>query len=98
MLGRERSTSMLAMPVLVASSKRALEGETAPKAFQVAPPSSEYCQTPLVLSTPVTAMPTGGVVFGVVLWYVARSGSLMLAGDRVVTKLLTVVPTIIAAV
>src|ERR1700740_1719541 len=92
------------MPLLLASSKRATVSEGLPKASQVVPLSSEYCQTPFVLSTPVTAMPTGAVVGGETgVWYpglVVLSGSVIYAvgGPMAVTKLLTEVPGIMAAV
>src|SRR5262249_35360895 len=43
------------------ASSRAWVSDGAPKSSQVAPPSVENCQRPLVLSAPVTAMPRGAV-------------------------------------
>src|SRR5437667_2821017 len=41
------------------ASNNADVSATGPRASQVVPPSVEYCQRPLLLSTAVTAMPTG---------------------------------------
>src|SRR5262245_62889900 len=53
-LGRKR----MRLP-LVASSKRAAALVGAPKSIHCVPPARKYCQVPLLLSTPVTAMPRG---------------------------------------
>src|SRR5438128_1094122 len=49
--GRKRIMSLLAMPSLLASRRRAALAVGLPKSLQVRPPSSEYCQLPFVLST-----------------------------------------------
>ncbi len=53
---------------------RALASVGVPNAIQLAPPSVEYCQLPLLLSTTVTAMPRAAP---------AASGSADLAGQQV---------------
>src|SRR5208282_4894625 len=45
----------------VARNSNAELSETDPTAFQVVPPLSEYCQRPVLLLSPVTAIPCGAL-------------------------------------
>src|ERR1044071_6546078 len=56
-----------------AESSRAVAAVGLPKAFQVDPPSMEYCQTPLLLSTPVTAIPVSAPALASLTWPAMRS-------------------------
>ena len=65
-LGIKRILCVLA-PVRVPSSRRAALADGLPKASQVLPSSTLYCQVPLVLSTAVTAMASTALPSGSVM-------------------------------
>ena len=88
--GTKRSSS-------VERSRRAESVETAPTAFQVVPPSIEYCQVPVLLTRPVTAIPfTAPVSTSVTLPAISvetRSPLLVVWSSVIVVKLLAPVST-----
>src|SRR5438132_244057 len=76
----------------VARSKRAELPATAPTAFHVPPPSSEYCQAPVLLTRPVTAIPDSAPESTSLTWpessVETRSPPLAVWSSLIVVKLL----------